>query len=64
MAVRKIDVVSWSSPVAKQHLRGVPQLPYVVIYDKQGKEVDRFSGLDLDRLWRSICGAKGVKWPR
>ena len=64
VAVRKIDVVSWSSPVAKQHLRGVPQLPYVIIYDKQGKEVDRFSGLDLDRLWRSICGAKGVKWPR
>ena len=64
VAVRKIDIVTWSSPVAKQHMRGVPQLPYVIIYNKEGKEVDRFSGLDLDRLWRSICGAKGVKWPR
>jgi thiol-disulfide isomerase/thioredoxin len=54
LAVRKIDVVDWESDAAKMHLKNVAQLPYVQIYDKQGKRVDAVSGLDLERLKAAI----------
>jgi thiol-disulfide isomerase/thioredoxin len=34
VAVRKIDIVDWSHPVARQH--GVQDLPYLRIYDPRG----------------------------
>ena len=34
VAIRKIDIVDWSHPVARQH--GVQDLPYLRIYDPQG----------------------------
>jgi thiol-disulfide isomerase/thioredoxin len=59
LAVRKIDVGDWESEVAQKHLKDVPQLPYVLVYDRSGKQVDAISGLDLDRLNAAI--QKGMK---
>jgi len=37
LALRKIDIVDWSHPVAQQ--QGVSDLPYLRLYDPQGKLV-------------------------
>ncbi|MEE8536732.1 MAG: thioredoxin family protein [Acidobacteriota bacterium] len=35
IALRKVNVVSWDSPVAQQY--GLKELPYLLLYDPQGK---------------------------
>lgn len=35
IALRKVNVVSWDSPVAQQY--GLKALPYLLLYDPQGK---------------------------
>lgn len=54
IALRKIDIVDWDRPVAKQHLSGVSRLPYVRIYGPDGTLIDDISGLDLPRLKRAL----------
>jgi len=50
VALRKINVVDWDSPVSKHHLDGVAALPYVIVYAKDGRRVAAISGLKLDEL--------------
>ena len=57
LAVRKLNVVSWETPLAERYLKNVPGLPYVVVYGKDGKEVSAVSGLDLAALDRTIAEA-------
>lgn len=54
VAYRRLDVGDWDTPLAKRYLANVPQLPYVVVYDKRGAAVDRITGVDLARLDRAI----------
>ena len=56
VAYRKLNVVSWESPLALHHLVAarVPDLPYVVIYGKDGKRLRSISGLDLDKLDQAL----------
>ncbi|MDI3283637.1 thioredoxin family protein [Polyangium sp. 15x6] len=54
VAYRRFDVGDWDTPLAKRYLANVPQLPYVVVYDKRGAAVDRIAGVDLARLDRAI----------
>lgn len=54
LAVRKLNVVSWETPLAERYLRDVPTLPYVIVYGKTGKRVRAVSGLDLGALNRAI----------
>lgn len=56
IAVRKIDVVDWNRPVVKQHLSGVSKLPYLIIYDQQGKKVRAIVGRKLKLLRQTILG--------
>jgi thiol-disulfide isomerase/thioredoxin len=58
VAVRKVDVADWNTPVAKHYLADVTGLPYVVVFDKKGKRVDTIAGLDLPRLASAISQAK------
>lgn len=58
VALRKIDVVDWDSEAAKQHLQGVPDLPYVVVFGPGGKQVAAISGLRLDELDAAIEKAR------
>jgi thiol-disulfide isomerase/thioredoxin len=61
VALRKIDVVDWDSPVARQHLGNVSALPYVVVFGKDGKQVAAIAGLDLERLQAVIVQARATQ---
>ena len=37
IALRKIDIVDWTMPVAAQH--GIESLPYLMLYDRQGRRM-------------------------
>ena len=54
VALRKINVVDWSSPVAQEYLQKVGGLPYVVVYGSNGRRVEAIEGLHLKRLRRAI----------
>jgi thiol-disulfide isomerase/thioredoxin len=54
LAVRKLNVVSWETPLARRHLRDISNLPYVLVYGKDGRRVAAVSGLDLPALDRAI----------
>ena len=54
IALRKIDVIDWDTPVARQHLKRVPQLPFVVVYGPDGKLLAKLSGLKLEKLKAAI----------
>ena len=55
IAYRKLNVVSWDTPLAKRYLAGVPNLPHLVIYRKDGRPVRSVSGLDLAALDAAIA---------
>jgi thiol-disulfide isomerase/thioredoxin len=55
LAVRKLNVVSWETPLAKHYMASVPSLPYVVVYGKDGRPVGTMAGLQLDALDRAIA---------
>lgn len=59
VALRKLNVVSWDTPLAKRHMSKVAKLPYVVVYGRDGKLVRAITGFDLEALDRAIAdGAK------
>ena len=58
LAYRRFNIVDWDSPLAQRHLNGVPQLPYVVVYDGKGARVEAISGADLVKLDAAIARAK------
>jgi thiol-disulfide isomerase/thioredoxin len=48
LAIRKVDIVDWTMPVARQH--GIESLPFLVLYDPEGRRVaqgDQVSGMLL-----------------
>jgi hypothetical protein len=49
-----LNVNDWGSPVARQYLRKVPELPHVIVYSKTGRKVEAITGLDLQRLRAAI----------
>ena len=59
VAYRKLNIVSWETPLAKHYLAGVPSLPFVIVYGKDGKSVGKISGLELDQLDRAIAAGGG-----
>jgi thiol-disulfide isomerase/thioredoxin len=54
VAYRKLNMVSWETPLAKRYLAKAPTLPFVVVFGRGGGEVGRVSGLDLATLDRLI----------
>jgi len=54
VALRKIDIIDWDTPVAQQHMSGIASLPYTIIYDPTGREVRRITGLDIPGLHAAI----------
>lgn len=57
LAYRRLEIGDWDTPLARHYLTKVPQLPYVVVYDKKGIPIDRITGLDLARLDKAIGAA-------
>src|SRR5262245_35473735 len=37
LAIRKVDIVDWTMPVAQQY--GVEELPYLVLFDTDGRKI-------------------------
>lgn len=54
VALRKVNVVSWETPVAKRHLKNVPTLPHLRVFAKDGREVKAIFGFDLKALDQAI----------
>lgn len=54
LALRKLNVVNWETPLAKRHLSEVPKLPYIVVYGTDGELVRAVSGFDLAALDEAI----------
>ena len=59
VAYRKLDVGDWDTPLGTRYLKGVKELPYVLIFDKSGKQVEAITGLDLARFDRAVAKAAG-----
>lgn len=53
-AVRKLNVMSWDTPLAKRWMERVPMLPYVIVYGRDGKKVRAVTGLDLEALDQAV----------
>jgi len=60
IAVRKLNIVGWDTPIAKRYLVGVESLPYVLVYGPDGKLSGKMIGLHLDDLDRAI-GRSGAR---
>jgi thiol-disulfide isomerase/thioredoxin len=54
IAIRKLDVGSWDTPLADRWLSDVPELPFLVVYDKKGRRVTEISGARFDAIDRAI----------
>ncbi len=58
LAVRKLNVVDWETPIARHYMKDVTALPYLVVYGKTGKRVRTVSGLDLRAIDAAIAEAR------
>jgi thiol-disulfide isomerase/thioredoxin len=54
LAVRKINIMSWESDVARRYLSGVEALPFAIVFGKHGEKVAEVRGLDLAALARAL----------
>ena len=59
VALRKLNVVSWDTPLAARYLARAPTLPLVVVYGRDGTKIDSITGLDLAALDAAIEKASG-----
>src|SRR3989441_6235212 len=51
LAIRKVDIVDWTMPVAEQY--GIEELPYLVLFDGTGRKLAAGEAVfdELDRLF-------------
>ncbi len=52
LSLKKVDVVDWKSPLAKQLTKNykLPSLPFTLIYNDQGKLIGRIEGNDIESV--------------
>jgi hypothetical protein len=60
LAKGKLDIGDWDTPLAKRYLAGVKELPFVIVYDRAGREVARLSGMDRPKLDAALAQAAGA----
>ena len=56
IALRKIDIVNWKTPVVRQF--EIYSIPHVNVYDRGGHLVGAVSGADIDTVKRYVAQAK------
>ncbi|MCO4760120.1 MAG: cation transporter [Myxococcales bacterium] len=61
IALRRIDIGDWSTAFAKRQLRGVANLPYVLVYGPDRKQIARIVGLDLAALRQALTVKSDAK---
>lgn len=54
MALRKLNIVSWDTPLARHHIGDGQALPYVVVFGKNRHRVGTLTGFDTEALARLI----------
>lgn len=59
VALRKIDIVNWTTPVAKQY--NVHSIPQVNVYGRSGKLVGTVKGVDAAQVERYVAQAKNSR---
>jgi thiol-disulfide isomerase/thioredoxin len=57
IAIRKINVGSWDTPVAERWLENVAELPYLVIYGKNGQRFGEIAGAQFKEIDQAIAEA-------
>jgi thiol-disulfide isomerase/thioredoxin len=55
VALRKLNVVSWDTPLAKEQLANAASLPHLVVMGRDGKVIKTVTGLDLPALEAAIA---------
>lgn len=56
IALRKIDIVNWQSPVAMQYK--IDGVPHVQVYNRKGQLVGAVSGVDPETVLKYVAKAK------
>lgn len=57
VAVRKLDVAAWDSPLAQRYLREVENLPYLRVYGPRGQLIAIVNRADATELERAVDAA-------
>jgi thioredoxin 1 len=57
IALRKVDIVNWTSPVAKQY--HITSIPRVEVYGRKGQLIGTVRGADPDQVRKYVARAKG-----
>ena len=58
IAVRKLNMVTWETPLAKKYKDRMTSLPHVFIFDAKGNEVASISGLEPEQIKSAIENAR------
>lgn len=59
IAYRKLNIGEWDSPLGKRYLASVESLPYLVVYDRDGKRFATLTGANLTKLHKTLTDAAG-----
>lgn len=60
LALRRIDIGDWDTAFAARHLRGVPSLPYIIVFAPDGSRYKTIAGLHLAELRKAIADARST----
>jgi thiol-disulfide isomerase/thioredoxin len=58
LAYRRFNVIDWDTPLSERHLKNIPELPYLIVFDGKGAKVEAITGADLGKLDAAIAKAK------
>jgi thiol-disulfide isomerase/thioredoxin len=58
VVLRKVDIVNWTSPVARQY--EITAIPHVDVYDRKGKLVGNISGVNTAEIQQYVNQAKSA----
>jgi thiol-disulfide isomerase/thioredoxin len=58
IAIRRLNVVSWDTPLAERYIKDVPELPYLVIYGRDGRLVEKIYGAKFAEIDKAIAEAR------
>ena len=58
VAVRKLNMVTWETPLAKKYSGRMTSLPHVFIFDADGNEIASISGMEPEQIQAAIDKAR------
>lgn len=58
VAVRKLNMVTWETPLAKKYSDRMSSLPHVFVFDAKGNEIASISGMEPQQIQAAIDKAR------